>query len=407
MKRFINNISNIYWGFPYLTKKILPIVIIEHLVAAFCLNISAYFKKVDHMHFDLIGQFISTYYWGCLIGALIGGTLSLKYRTTKISGIGLLCLGCSVFALVNSVTPWLLSLSMLLLGSIGTMTATCNIASLVRSVKDSEVAKLKIISMELILFNMSYSFTAFVLLDLTSAHILMFIKCIIFTLFASGIWSFVFCKNSVFEPSEKVAEQFSLFLPNRKKEFFVLMGMILCFGLIFSMMKVVFTPTLIDRFGSNMISATAASINPWVMFFIQPLIIHRIKAKNSTWFLGGGGLIVGLGYFTFGLVNSFFLTAVVLVLLTFGEMMFAPLSKHFNIQLYGKGQDGVASGIWRMVFLGSGTIGPEVSGYLSGKYGTFVVWDLCAILGIICFVFSLFLRKMWFRNSTNKVVFEC
>ena len=406
MKKIINKVSNIYWGVPSLTKTILPIVIIEHIVAAFCLNISAYFKKVDHMHFDLIGQFISTYYWGCLFGALIGGTLSLKYRTTKVSGIGLLCLGLSFFSLFNSVNPWLLSLSMLLLGLVGTMTATCNIASLVRSVKDCEKAKLKIISLELILFNLSYSFTAFILIDLTPAHIIIFIKSTICALFVLGLWSFAFCKNSLFEPTELEVSKTALFLPRRKKEFFVLMGMILCFGLIFSMIKVVFAPTLIDRFGSNMISVTAASINPWVMFFIQPLIVHRIKAKNSTWFLGFGGLIVGLGYFTFGFVNSFFLTAIVLMLLTFGEMMFAPLSKHFNIQLYGKGQDGVASGIWRAVFLGSGTIGPEVSGYLANKYGSFAVWDMCAILGVTCFIFSLFLRKMWLRNSYNRVVLE-
>ncbi|HBD9439210.1 TPA: MFS transporter [Legionella pneumophila] len=406
MKKNINRLLDIYWGIPSLTKTILPIVIVEHIVAAFCLNISAYFKKVDHLHFDLIGQFISAYYWGCLFGAVIGGALSLKYRTTKISGIGLLFLSGSFFVLFYSVNPWLLNLSMFLLGLIGTMTATCNIASLVRSVKDHEGAKLKVISLELILFNLSYSFTTFILLDLTSEHILVFVKSIIFTLVILGFWSLIFCKNSIFEAEKSIVQKSLRFLPDRKKEFFTLMGMILCFGLIFSMIKVVFTPTLIDRFGSNMVSVTAASVNPWVMFFIQPLIVNRIKSKNSTWFLGLGGLMVGLGYFTFGLVNSFLLTAIVLILLTFGEMMFAPLSKHFNIQLYGKGQDGFATGVWRAVFLGSGTIGPEVSGFLAEKYGSYAVWDICAILGLICFIFSLFLRRMTLRNSYNRVVLE-
>lgn len=406
MKRFFEKIYNIYWGLPKLTKTILPIIIIEHLVIAFCLNISAFFKKVYHMHFDSIGQFISLFYAGCFVGALVGGLLTTKFRTTKISGIGLILMSIAFMSLFYSINTWVLSVSMFSLGALGAMSTTSNTASLVRSVKDNENLKLKVISLELILFNLSFSLVSFILLDLNPEQIYFFVKALSLLLLMTGCWAIYYCRDKVFYPvisrhSNQATS--ALFLPEKKKEFVILMSMILCVGLIFSMVKVVFTPTLIERFGSNYIAATAASINPLVLFFLQPLIIDSIKKKNSSWFLGVGGFLIGLGYFLFGMVDSFSMTVVVLTLLTVGEMMFSPLSKHFNIQLYKKGQEGVASGVWRAVFLGSGIIGPEISGYLAESQNAFWVWFLCVILGLICLFLSVLLCKVKDKGIMSKV----
>ncbi|HGF0883864.1 TPA: MFS transporter, partial [Legionella pneumophila] len=385
---------------------LLPIIILEHLVASFCLNISAYFKKVNYFQYEQIGEFISCYYWGCLFGSLIGGALTLYYKTSKISGWGLMLLGACLFGLMNSISLWLIAISMFLVGFIGTITATANLTSLIRSVKDNEKLKLKVISLDLIIFNLCFSFVTFVLLDLSPLYILKYVQIMICLLVFVGIGSLIFYQDSIFNPPKLGSLGFKIILPERKQEFMLLMSMVLFFGLIFSMVKVVFAPTLIERFGSNMMSVIAASINPWVVFLIQPLIVGRIKNSNSIWFLGIGGLIVGLSYFMFGMVNSFELTAIVLVLLTFGEMMFGPLSKHFNIQLYRSGQEGVATGIWRAVFLGSGAIGPGLSGYVAEYYGTYVVWDCCALLGLLCFVFSLYLRKIQIKMPYSKLVLD-
>ncbi|QDP73750.1 MFS transporter (plasmid) [Legionella israelensis] len=375
------------------------------MVTSLCLNIPAYFKKASHLHYDLIGQFISIYYCGCLVGALAGGCLTLYFRTTMVSGIGLIFLSGSLFCLFNTTSYWIIFSSMLLLGSIGTAVATSNIASLLKSVKEREKVKLKVISIDLILFNISFSFATYVLLDLDTEQVT-FIICTICTLliFAS-IWLLTIFQNYLFDPiKEKIRGAFSL--PDHKIEFTLLISMVFCFGLIFSMVKVIFTPTLIDRFGSNIISVTIASINPWVVFIFQPLIVDRVRNSNSTWFLGFGGFIVGISYFLFGNVTSFTVTAISLLLLTFGEMMFAPLSKHFNIQLYRKGEEGVASGIWKAVFLGSGAIGSGVSGYFAESYGSYIVWEICGLLGMTCFIFSFFLRKMQRRDIYDRVVLD-
>lgn len=406
MRMLFKNISNLYLDIPKLTKALFPIIILEHLVTAFCLNISAFFKKVSYFQYEKIGEFISIYYWGCLIGALIGGALTLHYKTTKISGWGLIFLSVCLLGLMNPINQRLIGLSLFFVGLIGTIISVSNLTSLIRSVKESEKAKLKVISLELILFNLSFSLVSVILLDLSPAFILSSMQYLVCMMVLLGVGLLIFYKDAVFNPPKLGFQGFKFIIPERKQEFVLLMSMVLFFGLIFSMVKVVFAPTLIERFGSNMLSAVAASINPWVIFLVQPLIIGYIKNSNSTLFLGCGGFIVGLSYCMFGMVNSFLFTGSILILLTFGEMMFGPLSQHFNVQLYKPGQEGVAAGVWRAVFLGSGVIGPRLSGYMAEYYGTHAVWECCGLLGLLCFIFSFYLRKIQMKVPYNKLVLD-
>lgn len=409
MEKRQSHILRVYFGIPELTKKLLPLVILDHLVTALCLNIPAYFKKVNHLHYDLIGQFISFYYWGCLVGALIGGGLTLYYRSTKISGIGLIFLCLSLAALFKTQNYWLLLFSMFTLGCIGTTVATSNIASLLRSVNKDEKTRLKVLSIDLIVFNLCFSFSTYVLLGLKDSNIKNVVFTLCFFLVIGGIYLLGDFKSKLFDPTHaskngNSAKKFSL--PESKPDFVLLISMVFCFGLIFSMVKVVFTPTLLDRYGSNFISVILASVNPWVVFAFQPLIVDRVRNTNSIWFLGLGGFIVGFSYFIFGNVSNISFVVFALVLLTFGEMMFAPLSKHINIQLYGEGKEGVASGVWKAVYLGSGAFGSEISGTLAEKYGSYIIWDVCGLLGILCFILSFVLYKIRKREMYNRMILD-
>jgi len=383
----------IYLDVPKLTKLLLPIAFLQHMVISFCLNISLFCTKIVSYDYEYIGKFISLYYFGCLLGALIGGILTLRFNTTKISSIGMLLISGSIYYLVmNKENPYLVEPSMFLLGLVGTIISTSNIASLIKTTADHDV-KLKVISTELILFNIAYSLVNFIFIDLSAELILLFLYSLSFILFFTGLFFFFYC-NQIFSPIKNTCISIKLLIPKHKQEFTILIGMIFFFGLIFSMVKVLFSPTLIERFGNNAISATIASINPWLILFIQPVIVDRIKNTNSPWYLGFGCLIVGMCYFVFGLSTSFIVTSVALILLTFGEMMFSPLSKYLNVRLYGEGFEGLATGAWRIAFLGSGTIGPIISGYLANTYGSKIVWQLCALCGLTGFLFSVQLRNM-------------
>lgn len=397
MKKATNRVLDIYFGIPALTKKLLPSVLLGHIVIALCLNIPAYFKRGALHNYDIIGQYMSSYYWGCLVGAILGGCLTLYFRSTKISGWGLVVLSGTLLVLFSVENYWEILLSMLALGFFGTIVVISNITSLLKTVSSNEPQRLKIICMDLILFNLCFSFATYILLALRIDLLIDFIYMTASFLLLSGFYLIVRFNENVFEPvNEKRSEQ-GMSLPEKTMQFVLVLAMIICFGLIFSMVKVIFTPTILERFGSNMVSVTMASINPWVFFIFQPLVVDRIRNSNSAWFLGLGVFIVGGSYFMFGNVNSFLLSALSLVLLTFGEMMFSPLSKHMIINLFGAGREGFGASVWKVAFWGSGVLGSAMSGYFSHNYGAQIIWEISGLLGIFCLILSYILR-----NAVNK-----
>jgi MFS family permease len=182
----------------------------------------------------------------------------------------------------------------------------------------------------------------------------------------------------------------------RPKNYRVLLGILLSViivGLIFSMIKVVYAPTIENRFGDNGVSVLVASINPWIIFLLQPFLVNRLKNKDNVVVMGFGAFIIGLGYFLFGFSSSFWMTVFSLVFLTFGEMMYSPISKSIVISLFDHGREGFALGLWRAVFLGSGFVGPVFSGWIAQKYGNMLVWEFCGIFGISGLLLCLILNQ--------------
>lgn len=120
-----------------------------------------------------------------------------------------------------------------LVGFIGTITATANLTSLIRSVKDNEKLKLKVISLDLIVFNLCFSFVTFVLLDLSPLYILKYVQIMICLLVFVGIGSLIFYQDSIFNPPKLGSLGFKIILPERKQEFMLLMSMVLFLVLFF------------------------------------------------------------------------------------------------------------------------------------------------------------------------------
>lgn len=386
MKKTINR----YIDFPKVTKKLFPIIFLEHLLTVFVLNIPAYFKIVGLLNYHIIGELISSYYFGCLLGAIFGAFLSLNFHLKNITSIGMIAAGFDFYLLFNTTDNYLILIYIFLIGILGTIVITSNFALLIRSVKDQKV-KLQLIGIDLILFNIAFSLVNFIIMDMKPLNTIFVIHYFPFVIMLTGFLFLLFYRK---QTSICKTKKFTLrkFFPTQKYEFVILMMMVCCFGLIFSMVKVVFAPVLLDRYGSNAISATLASVNPWIIFLFQPQILNCMRNSNSKLCLGLGCFIVGFSYFLFGITSSSILAVSSLVLLTIGEMLFGPLSKHLNMQLYGAGKEGVAAGMWKASFLSGGILGPKLSGYLAVNHGVDKVWMTCGLIGVISFLLSHLLK---------------
>lgn len=213
MKKASNRILDIYFGIPSLSKKLLPAVVLGHIVIALCLNIPAYFKRGGFHSYDIIGQYMSSYYWGCLVGAILGGCLTLYFRSTKISGWGLVFLSGTLLTLFSVVNYWAILFSMLALGFGGTIVVISNITSLLKTGSSNEAQRLKIICVDLILFNLCFSFSTYILLALRIDHLIYFIYMTASCMLLSGFYLIIKFNQNIFEPvKEKEVSKQYLFL---------------------------------------------------------------------------------------------------------------------------------------------------------------------------------------------------
>jgi predicted MFS family arabinose efflux permease len=390
IKEFLGN----YISIPLLAWLILPLILMDTFVSSLCLNISVYFTKVRHFEPFLIGEAVSLYYAGSFIGSLIGGALTLKFSSLRIASISSIFLGIGFLFLLNTKDVLDLNIMMLCIGLLTNLLSTSNLSSFIRTAKNDHSMKLKLVNLELAIFNLNFSISAYVLISLGIEQIDYVLIFTSICLCLLGIFAYCIKGIVIFSPPQ-VFNKERLCRPQNYRVLFGILLSVIIVGLIFSMIKVVYAPTIENRFGDNGVSVLVASINPWIIFLLQPFLVNRLKNKDNIVVMGFGAFIIGLGYLLFGFSSSFWMTVFSLVFLTFGEMIYSPISKSIVISLFDHGREGFALGLWRGVFLGSGFVGPVFSGWIAQKYGNMLVWEFCGIFGISCLLLCLILSQSY------------
>ncbi|HHT9922951.1 TPA: MFS transporter [Legionella pneumophila] len=394
-----------YIAIPRHSLLLVPIILLDSIITTSCMNLALYLTKVKQFSILDIGETISMYYIGCFLGSFMGGSLTTKYSSVNLSCISSILLGGIYINLLYINNPLNMKLCMFIVGVLVYVLSVSNVTNLLKPAKDKNT-KLKLISTELILFNISYSISATVLLILDFNQINSVLISIGILLIFLGIITFYLLRtNPIFNQNHVYEEIKSNRIINIKKLIIVLSSVVVI-GLIFSSIKVIYTPTIQERFGSTGLAVIIASINPWLIFLIQPIVIEKIKNMNNILMMGFGGLGIGVGYCAFGFSSLFYTSSICLVVMTIGEILFSPLSKSLVVSQFDSNCDGLALGLWRGVFMGSGFIGPLVSGYLSHQFGNIAVWRLCGILGLICFLLSILVQRIE-HLSINKSIKKC
>lgn len=391
-KRFFSEFIGNYINIPKLAWFIIPLILLDTFTTSICLNISLYVEKLYGLKEFAVGEVISSYYVGAFLGSMAGGALSVKYSTAIISSVGFLLLSIMFYIIGHNGTPSTLSLSMAVIGLVGNVVSISNVASFIKTANQNTVTRMRLINLELVLFNMSFSLGAAFLIELNKLELVYAMKIISMVFIVCSLYLWNIRNKDMFLPAQSKNRE-PLCAPKSISKFFLLLSSVFFVGLIFSMIKVVYTPTIAHRFGDNSLAVLVASVNPWVIIFVQPYLVNKIRNKENAILMGFGGLIIGAGYFLFGISSSFVAAVVILAVLTLGEILYSPLSKGIAMSCFDKRREGFAIGVWRSVFMGAGFLGPLLSGWVAQKYSDALVWDFCLALGILCFVTSIILNN--------------
>ncbi len=163
------------------------------------------------------------------------------------------------------------------------------------------------------------------------------------------------------------------------------------------MVKIGYTPTIHDRFGDSSTAIVMAGINPWMIFLMQPIFVQYLTPYRHETILKCGSLLIGLGFFGFGMYSPLFACMLFLMIMTIGEMMFSPMSKYLSILCFENGAEGVAMSYWKLTYLLSGTLGTYFSGFMVFEWGLTSIWIGALLIGAIASM--IYSKWQWETNS--------
>lgn len=371
-----------------LTWICLPLICLNSFIWAMFINMAIFLSKIFHFNVLQVGQVLSLFYFGNWLGSLLSALISLKYSCFRMMIFCSFMLGILLIVLSNLHEIFSIQVVIFL---IGVLMSLFSVSTLALFVSTSSFAdeKLKLINLDLIIYNLCFSISTYIVFKLNAAEIFYLFHMLGFSLL---FLSMVYCcsRHALNWPGLSQTNASISFRGVKFNVLSLILFTVFFVGLIFSMIKVIYLPTLANRFSYYGTASFVASINPWLIFLVQPFLINNLKHKNKLLMMGVGILTVGLGYYSFGISSAFIGTVGSLLLMTFGEILFAPLSKASIIAIFHEGFESLALSLWKFIFLSGSFIGPIFAGWIIHAFNERLVWELCGLIGVLGFVLLFF-----------------
>ncbi len=142
--------------------------------------------------------------------------------------------------------------------------------------------------------------------------------------------------------------------------------------------------------GFGMIMAT----NALMVVFFQFAVTRVTERHPETYVMAAGAFFTGLGALVAALSNNFGLFLLAMIILTIGELIWAPTSIAFVAKLAPIDMRGRYMGVYGVARGIAWGIGPITSGYLYDNIAPVSVWYLALLLGMVCTLTFGFIGKM-------------
>jgi len=218
-------------------------VALECLCTSICLNSAILFSSIQKLPSMAIGQLIACFYFGLLSGSIVSGPFVRRYPSLKLVGLCTI-LYSLIFLHFVMILPIVLHLvGMSILGFLGAIISTSNSTRLMR-VEENE--KLKLINLEMVTFNLSFSLGAVLLLDLSVYSTQVVLSSISVIMIAIGLL-LLKTKTPLHHTKETCG---SWGKPTNTRQLLLLLVSVFSIGLIFSLVKVTYAPTIANRYST-------------------------------------------------------------------------------------------------------------------------------------------------------------
>ncbi|HAL61819.1 MAG TPA: hypothetical protein DCP08_05360 [Chloroflexi bacterium] len=132
-----------------------------------------------------------------------------------------------------------------------------------------------------------------------------------------------------------------------------------------------------------------------LMVVLFQFVVTRVTERYpETYVMAAGAFFTGLGALAAALSNNFWLFLLAMIILTIGELIWAPTSIAFVAKLAPIDMRGRYMGVYGVAGGIAWGIGPVTSGYFYDHIAPVSVWYLALVLGMVCTLAFGFIGKM-------------
>lgn len=396
-RRYLDSFS----GLPIIVWKGIFISLIESTLIGICYYLSLYF--VEQLHLTVIQSsiLISSYGIGTILGGFFGGKFSDRMSPAIVSSLSLLLQSCAFLILNHNHIFYFLipNLFIMGIGSYGFITSN-HVWVLSRSEKD-EQQRLKAINILSVASNLGLGISSIIisLFTLNSFKYIFNFAALLFC--CIGVYLIHLDKRNpvlskFFENKVQTEEHRSN--PYSKSLILYVLCCLFLVGVIISQYNStypLFLSKMFPQMGMNSFSILFI-INTLMVVFFQTIIIEIFGHSNKILLIGLSTALLSAGMLLLSFSTFYIIAILSIILLTIGEILFFSLSQLIVYEHGSKEKKGHSLGLYRMVFASSRIAGPFIGGVIYQKLGGDILWYVCCLLGMICFIPSLY-----FKNRIN------
>jgi len=144
---------------------------------------------------------------------------------------------------------------------------------------------------------------------------------------------------------------------------------------------------------STAVFGLMTAVNTVLIIFIEVPLNDAMRNWDDRKSLALGALLCGIGFGMMAFTNSIVPIVLLIVVWTFGEMIFFPSSGEFVAKIAPEKQRGEYMGYFQMSFSFAFMVGPWLGAEALEQFGSFYLWLGCLAFGLISAVLMLKLKK--------------
>lgn len=395
MKKLISNYFGPFANIALPLWLALAATMVNAVATSIAVFISLYMKTQLGFSVEAIGLVVGALGGGGVLGAYIGGYFSDRMSPTTICITSLFLNGLFLLCLTQGTNFHHLLWIVIFLGASNMSFTPASRVMLLECCEESR--RTQISGIRYMLYNFGFGFG--ILIYGMMADISYPITFVVSGVIVLSMASLLFCYRQHFHVVRKSREKaIGVSTKRWDGQLCLIYLTLILIALIFSQIRSTYAFYLTTVYGlSAQLFSYLFLINSALIVLVQVQLLHFLQRFRQYFIVGVGAVLIGLSMPVLLLGTGYHLAILSVLLWTAGEILFFSTVQVLIYNRAHESRKGKHMGIYQIIYSGSAMLGPVIGGYTYHFFNGALLWVMCGVAGLVCFMIFRGIEKLEVR----------